>query len=212
MGTAGPVIEVADRLTPAVRAELDDLARRFGDPLVIDTVIDDRFREPIWMRDRYGEVCMVIRRPNGRLLTSIKTFYPRGAYRLPTGGIHRGEGVLASLMRETLEETGLRTDVQRFLARIAYRALSAPGGPAVFHTFAFLLEETGGLLQTLDPHERIEDWREIETAELPGIADRLDRIQAQGSEDIGGDWAAWGRFRAIVHRAVAEALRDSGRS
>jgi hypothetical protein len=27
-----------------------------------------------------------------------------------------------------------------------------------------------------------------------------------GTVDIGGDWRAWGKFRAVVHRAVAEAL------
>ena len=68
---------------------------------------------------------MVIRRPNGRILLSIKTFYPRGAYRLPTGGIHPGEGVHDALVREAHEETGLDLTVERFLARIAYFA----GGP-----------------------------------------------------------------------------------
>lgn len=149
---------------------------------------------------------MVIRRPSGKLLLSIKTFYPRGAYRLPTGGIHHGEGVLASLRREAVEETGLDTEVRRFLARIAYRPLTAPHGPPVFHTFAFLLDEVSGTLGTLDPSERIEEWREIEPAQLVSVADRLDHIDTPGSEDIGGDWAAWGRFRAVVHRAVATAL------
>lgn len=194
------------RLTPAVRAELEGLARRYGDPLVLDTMIDDRFREPIWKRDRYGEVCMVIRRPSGNILLSIKTFYPRGAYRLPTGGIHHGEGVLASLERETREETGLDTVIRRFLARIDYRPLAVPDGPPVFHTFAFLLDEVSGSLGTLDPDERIEAWREIDPSGLRAVADRLDRLESAGSLDIGGDWAAWGRFRAIVHREVAEAL------
>lgn len=193
-------------LAPEVSAELDELARRYGEPVALEAVIDDRFRDPIGKRDRYGEVCMVIRRPNGRLLASIKTFYPRGAYRLPTGGIHQGEGVLRSLERETREETGLETLLRGFLARISYRPLSAPGGPPVFHTFAFLLDETGGRLATLDAAERIEEWREVDPSELMAMADRLDRITSAGSEDIGGDWAAWGRFRAIVHRAVAEAL------
>lgn len=190
-----------------MRAEIRDLASRFREPLVLDTVIDDRFRDPILKRDRYGEVCMVIRRPAGTLLLSIKTFYPRGAFRLPTGGIHHGEGILASLRREAHEETGLETIVRSFLARIAYRPLSAPHGAPVFHTFAFLLDEVGGTLGTLDPSERIEAWREIEVAELPAVADRLDRIDTQGTQDIGGDRAAWGRFRAVVHRAVHEALR-----
>lgn len=195
-----------DRLTPAARAELEELARRFGEPHIVDTVIDDRFRDPIWKRDRYGEVCMVIRRPSGKLLLSIKTFYPRGAYRLPTGGIHHGEGVFASLERETFEETGLETVVRRFLARIAYRPLSDAAGPPVFHTFAFLLDETGGTLHSCDPTERIEDWREIAPSELGEAAAALEAIRTQGTEDIGGDWGAWGRFRAVVHRTVAEVL------
>jgi 8-oxo-dGTP pyrophosphatase MutT (NUDIX family) len=197
---------VAGELTQAVRRELDDLAKRYGRPIVVDAVIDDRFEEPIWKRDRYGEVCMVIRRRSGKLLTSIKTFYPRGAYRLPTGGIHHGEGVFESLLRETREETGLDTAVRRFLAHISYRPLSQPEGPPVFYTFAFLLDEVGGTFGTVDAGERIEDWREIAIAELGAVAEALDHVESHGSDDIGGDWAAWGRFRAIVHRAVAEAL------
>ena len=110
---------------------------------------------------------MVVRRPTGRILLSIKTFYPRGAYRLPTGGIHHGEGVYDALVRETHEETGLSTAVRSFLARISYAPLSSSGAPPVFHTFAFLLDEVGGTLGTLDTSERIEEWREIETDELP---------------------------------------------
>jgi 8-oxo-dGTP pyrophosphatase MutT (NUDIX family) len=195
-----------DRLTAAARAELEELARLYGEPRRLDAVIDDRFREPIWKRDRYGEVCMAIRRPNGKFLLCIKTFYPRGAYRLPTGGIHHGEGVFDSLIRETAEETGLETMVRRFLAHLAYRPLSIPDAPPVFHTFAFLLDELGGSLGTADPSERIEDWREVLPSELDAVADRLERIETRASEDIGGDWAAWGRFRALVHREVHAAL------
>ncbi len=149
---------------------------------------------------------MVVRRPNGKVLLSIKTFYPRGAYRLPTGGIHHREGVYDALIRETHEETGLRTEVRRFLGRIAYEPLSTPGSSPVFHTFAFLLEELGGTLGALDTSERIEEWKEVEIADLPRVADTLDHLTTQGAEDIGGDWAAWGKFRAVVHRVAHQAL------
>ena len=193
-------------LLAETRREIDTLAARFGPPLVIDSPIPDYFDDPIRKPDRYGEVCMVVRRPNGRLLLSIKTFYPRGAYRLPTGGIHRGEPIFDALVRETNEETGLQTDVRRFLARIAYHSIDAPGKAPLFHTFAFLLDETGGTLGALDTTEQIEDWREIEVAELPRVASFLDDLRMPGTLDIGGDWRAWGKFRAVVHRAVAEAL------
>ena len=149
---------------------------------------------------------MVIRRRNGRLPLSIKTFYPRGAYRLPTGGIHHGERILDALRRETEEETGLETETKRFLAWITYRPVSVPDGPPLFHTFAFLLDEVGGEFHTSDVEEQIEEWVEIEPAALADVADRLDRIQSAASRDIGGDWADWGRFRAIVHRAVHDEL------
>ena len=149
---------------------------------------------------------MVVRRRNGKLLVSIKTFYPRGAYRLPTGGVKHGEPILDALHRETEEETGLETETKRFLAWITYRPVSAPGGPPLFHTFAFLVDEVGGEFHTSDVEEQIEDWIEVDASGLGEIADALDRIPSSRSKNIGGDWADWGRFRAIVHRVVREEL------
>jgi 8-oxo-dGTP pyrophosphatase MutT (NUDIX family) len=185
---------------------MDELATRFGQPRRLDSPIPDYFDDPIRKPDRYGEVCMVVRRPNGKLLLSIKTFYPRGAYRLPTGGIHPGEPIFDALVRETHEETGLVTEVRRFLAHIAYHGLEDPTGVPLFHTFAFLLDETGGTLGAIDTTEQIEDWREIGVGELPRVADFLDDLRTSGTLDIGGDWSAWGKFRAVVHREVHHAL------
>lgn len=193
-------------LPPPVARELDELARAYGPPITTTVEIDDSFTDPIAKPDRYGEVCMVVRRKNGRILLAIKTFYPRGAFRLPTGGIHHGEGVHEALVREAHEETGLDLRVERFLARIAYRRRGLRAGPPVFHTFAFLLTEVGGTLGTLDAGEELEDWKEIDASELPAVADRLAHLTSSGARDIGGDWRAWGRFRAVVHRVVHEAL------
>jgi 8-oxo-dGTP pyrophosphatase MutT (NUDIX family) len=193
-------------LLPETLREIGALAARFGQPLVVDSLIPDYFDDPIRKADRYGEVCMVVRRPNGTLLLSIKTFYPRDAYRLPTGGIHPGEAIFDALVRETYEETGLQTEVRRFLARISYHSVDTPTGAPLFHTFAFLLDETGGTLGALDTTEQIEDWREIAVAELLHVADFLDDLKTTGTLDIGGDWRAWGKFRAVVHRVVADSL------
>ena len=195
-------------LSADTKRELVTLAERFGAPRILDSPIPDYFDDPIRKPDRFGEVCMVVRRPSGKLLLAIKTFYPRGAYRLPTGGIHRGEAVYDALVRETYEETGLEFQVRRFLARISYRAAGSPDPTPLFHTFAFLVDETGGALGPIDTSEQIEDWREIAVADLPDVARSLDRIRTPGTLDIGGDWAAWGQFRAVVHRAVYEALES----
>ena len=188
--------------------EVAELAARYGEPRRVDATIHDSFFDPIHNRDRIGEVCMVVRRPNRKVLLSIKTFYPRGAYRLPTGGIHHGERILDALVRETAEETGLETTILRFLAAIAYRSRTSPHGPPIFHTFAFLLDEVGGTLEARDRKEQIEEYVEVEPAELLAVAAGLERVTSAHSVDVGGDWADWGRFRAVVHRVVWDRLSD----
>jgi 8-oxo-dGTP pyrophosphatase MutT (NUDIX family) len=184
-------------------AEIRDLEARFG-PSRVEEHLIPAFRVGQW-HPQGSEVCMVIRRPSGNLLTMIKTFYPRGAHRLPTGGIDVGEGILAAALRETHEETGLEVEVRRLLCRVAYRRESASSSAPVFHTFAFLLDERAGILGSLDPHEQLEEFREVDPRELRAIAARLEAIRGDTATEP-GDWQAWGRFRAVVHRAVAEAL------
>jgi len=194
-------------LSPEATAEVERLVYRYGTPRRIRAAIDASFDDPIRKPDRFGEVCMVIRRPNGTLLVSIKTFYPRGAYRLPTGGIHHGEKIGDALVREAHEETGLELEVMRFLAHITY--VTSDDATPLFHTFAFLLEERGGTLGALDESEQIEDWREIVPEELANMARFLDDLRSDGKRGVGGSWRAWGNFRAVVHRVVHDALSDA---
>lgn len=199
-------------LPPPVEAEVEQLAARFGAPLRWDVTLEnDGLFDPLGKSDRYGEVCMVVRRPGGTLITAIKTFYPAGAYRLLTGGIHHGESILDALLRETVEETSLEVAVRRFLAVVSYRlSASDPQQPAVFSTFAFLLDEVGGTLGCADPGERLGEFRETTVDELPALADTLYSLAGEPSSEIHGKWRDWGRFRAVIHRAVYEALAGAG--
>jgi 8-oxo-dGTP pyrophosphatase MutT (NUDIX family) len=192
-------------------AEIAALSHRFGAPVTHRvTLRPERLFDPLGKTDRVGEVCMVVRRPSGRLITARKTFYPRSAHRLLTGGIARGESILDALLRETAEETGLDVDVRRFLAAITYTLDDSPASRS-FQTFAFLLDETGGTLQCADPHERLEAFHEVAVDELPRIAAQLDSLDAGFDAEINGRWRDWGRFRAVAHRVVYESLRhDAG--
>ncbi|HUY78431.1 MAG TPA: NUDIX hydrolase [Ktedonobacterales bacterium] len=207
-------------LPPEIQREVAALTTRYGAPPLFAEPGYDDYLHTIDMRKRPGEVCMVIRRPNGRLITSTKTFYPDDAYRLPTGGIHPGEPIYDALLRETQEETSLTVEVRRFLAIIRYQADAASPLPAnssalvadglyLFTTYAFLLDEIGGELHAEDETERIAGFHEVAVDELPTLADRLERVVAPQSnaDRTYGNWEAWGRFRAITHRAVWQALQ-----
>lgn len=194
-------------LPQSTQGELTQLAQRYGQPLIrnIELPAHGLF-DPLNKDDRYGEVCMVVRRPNGRLLTMVKEFYPKGAYRLLTGGINHGEAIYDALLRETQEETSLAVNIQRFLA-IATYSVPAVSPTPVFYTFAFLLDEVGGTLGAIDESERVEGFREIAVHELPQVAAYLEHVNTQYSEEIAGYWSDWGRFRAAIHRLVGEALK-----
>ena len=70
---------------------------------------------------------------------------------------------MGALAREVHEETGLDTELRRFLAVLSYTRAEK----AVFHTFAFLLDDVGGVLRAGDPEERVAAFREIRPADLP---------------------------------------------
>jgi 8-oxo-dGTP pyrophosphatase MutT (NUDIX family) len=110
-------------LTPVLETEIAALATRYGEPRRVVAEIPSSAVQPLNMDDRLGEVCMVLRRRGGALLTAIKTFYPRGCYRLLTGGVEHGEPIERALWREVAEETGLAVATTRFLAVIEYAAL-----------------------------------------------------------------------------------------
>jgi NAD+ diphosphatase len=216
-------------LVPNIEAEIAELATRYGAPQRVVIEQERASFSPLNMDDRYGEVCMVVRRPNGKLITAIKTFYPPGAYRLLTGGVNHGEPIAAALLREVAEETGLDVLVRRFLAVIEYQVRGSwelgdgeqgitelasipnsqlPAPNSHFATFAFLIDEVGGTLTVQDADERIGSFREIAVAELPVLATTLANAPDVIDPEIGGSWRDWGRFRAISHRVVYELIGD----
>lgn len=190
----------------AIEAQIADLTQRYGAPRRVHVALADQRFDPYVMSDRYGEVCMVIRRLDGGLITMRKDVYPASVFRLPTGGIRHGEAIYDALIRETAEETGLDVAVRRFLCAVAYRGPDDPPTTIGFASFAFLLDEIGGELAANDPDERVEAFGSVRPDDLPHLAAHLEQLSATEDRAIGGRWQNWGRFRAVIHRAVAEAL------
>lgn len=177
-----------------MEAEVARLSKRFGRPRRFDHVFDDPDFGPL-NRGRQAEVAMAIRRLNGCFLLQAKKNYPPDTYRLPTGGIKRGEGIEHALLREVKEETGLEVEIARFTAVLNYRA--AKGG-RLFSSYLFILDERSGELGALDPSEGISDWLEADAQRLADAAERLRSCR--------GGWQNWGTFRALAIDALVPAV------
>ena len=165
---------------------------------------------------RRAEICYIMHRgsPAQGVLLHIKTFYPAGAFRLPTGGIHQGEAVLATLAREILEETGLQVGttpetvrVERYLGALSYRFHHRSRNAGYdYATYHFLVQmPAGAQLNPQDPRESIGGWQWTPPAGLWQVADGLQSVGA-----VAPDWADWGRYRSLSHRFVAERLVEAG--
>ncbi len=147
--------------------------------------------------NRRGEVVLAIRRPDGQVLLHTKSFYPLGIYRLPSGGVHPGEAVLAGAMREAKEETGLDVTVERFIGVVEYE-FRHDQRRLPFVSYVFVMRAGADAPTSQDPDERISGFRYVSAAEIRQVAARLRALPPE--------WLDWGTFRAMPHDMVADAL------
>jgi 8-oxo-dGTP pyrophosphatase MutT (NUDIX family) len=140
--------------------------------------------QELFKDDRRAEICYIMHRgnPADGLLLHIKTFYPTGAFRLPTGGIHKGEAVMETLRREIEEETGMvvgagadQVQVQRCLGVVSYamehRTLSKTFSFATYHFVVQMPPD--GVIEPHDPDEYIGGWQWRKPEELGAVAEYL---------------------------------------
>lgn len=207
-------------LLPVETHELAALRERFGPAphrqisLTVDSPFLDGDGQMLTNRQRRAEICYILHRgdPQEAVLIHRKTYYPAGAWRLPTGGIQQGETVLDTLAREIEEETSFQIEkgtnpvrIEAFLGVLSYEMYHR--SEAMTHNFAtwhFLVSAPPAAQPiALDPDEHLDAWGWRSIAQMGQVADELERITAQESR-----WFHWGRFRALSHRFVQEGIGE----
>ncbi len=147
---------------------------------------------------RPGEVILVIRRDVGDVLLHTKAFYPSGSWRMLTGGIDGDEPLEAAVSRELAEETGFNASQPRYIGRLRY-TFSHNGDQIHFVSYAFIINVGASLVpRPEDDAEQITAFRWTSAEGLSDIAADLGSLE--------GEWADWGRFRAVAHDAVSKVL------
>jgi 8-oxo-dGTP pyrophosphatase MutT (NUDIX family) len=186
-------------------AEMSELVADYGPgqrrPVTLDVSapsFDNWLEKMVHHPNRRGEVVLVIQRPDGHILLHTKRFYPEGVFRLPSGGVHPDEAVLAGVTREAKEETGLDVTVDRFLGTVEYEFRNDQRR-LPFVSYLFVLQADNSTPAAHDPGEEITGFRYISPTRLRQVAFQLRALPPQ--------WTDWGHFRALPHDMVADALQ-----
>ncbi|MCB0207961.1 MAG: NUDIX hydrolase [Anaerolineae bacterium] len=146
---------------------------------------------------RRGEAVMVIPDTTGRIWLHTKDFYPTGVYRLMTGGMDPGETPEQTLKREAMEETGFAVEIARCLAVVTYKFTNEKS-TLPFVSYVFLTQPVNGTPKPTDAGEAIESFQTVTAEALFDMAQQLQHLE--------GDFADWGRFRAVTHELAARTL------
>jgi ADP-ribose pyrophosphatase YjhB (NUDIX family) len=145
-------------------------------------------------RGRAHDVTFVIRSQDARIVIVRKPQFPPGAWRIPSGGVDRGESFEAGTLREALEETGLEIELTGY-PLVAESAFTHAG--AVIPWTSHVVTATASS-ETLAPQDRveIEDARWAPMAELTGSVAGV--LRASGSPLF--------LYRADLHDRIAAAI------
>ncbi len=137
--------------------------------------------------DRRGEVVFLVERKNGKKIVIRTGKYPRGVYRIPSGGIGFEEKAIEALCREMKEELGINFSIQSFLGLIEYK-ISYKEDALKFYSYLFLLKEVSGNLLEDATEDEIKEYLEVDDEKLFQIGRRM--------KEVRGGWCDWCQFRA----------------
>jgi ADP-ribose pyrophosphatase YjhB (NUDIX family) len=173
------------------------LRERLGEPRVIrweGEVSEFEYQLATYNPDRFHDVTFFI--TNGERLALIrKPQFDQGVWRPPGGGIKPGEDVVAGIVREALEETGLRAEPVRYLV-LAEALFRHEGRELAWRTHVVhaLTED-----YTIEPRDTIE----IEAARWGTLAELAGPLR----ERLLATGRAFWRYRVALHDAALAALR-----
>jgi ADP-ribose pyrophosphatase YjhB (NUDIX family) len=179
-------------------AVLAPVRERFGEPSELrwaGEVSDAEYDLATYDPARTHDVTLFILDPGERIALIRKPPFAPGVWRPPGGGIKRGEDFATGAVREGLEETGLRVELDRYLVA-ASATFSSGGRELAWRTHVFSA-------RTTDTELAPRDADEIAGARWGTLDELGGPLRARLLETGRALW----RYRVALHDAALEQLR-----
>jgi ADP-ribose pyrophosphatase YjhB (NUDIX family) len=175
------------------------LRERYGEPAALawdGDVSDVEWGVATYNPTRFHDVTLFILDPLDRIALIRKPHFAHDVWRPPGGGIKPDEDPTAGAVREALEETGLRVDLERYL--VETDAIFRNGGRELPWRTHVLLARTG------DTELAPDDPGEIAAARWG----TLDELAGPLRAILLATGRAFWRYRVALHDAALQALRE----
>ncbi|MDZ7721748.1 MAG: NUDIX hydrolase [candidate division KSB1 bacterium] len=159
-----------------------------------------RWQQKIMERGLRGEIAMAVTDPDEQILLHTKSFYPKGTFRIPTGGIHPGEPADRALPRELYEETGFKMLRYSAPAVVLYEFRHEQDCLS-FLSFLYhvIPDRTEPVIH--DTSEEITEFIYKPLSFLDSVIQTLHSLPTAG-------WRDWGRMRSVCHFILLELASD----
>jgi ADP-ribose pyrophosphatase YjhB (NUDIX family) len=175
----------------------DVFTERYGTPRLLEwdgEISDVEWGVATYNPNRFHDVTLFILDPARRIALIRKPHFAADVWRPPGGGIKPGEDPVAGALREALEETGLRVELERYLVEAS--AVFRNDGRELPWTTHVLLATTSDTELTPD------DPVEIAAARWG----TLDELGGPLRAILLGTGRAFWRYRVALHDAALQAL------
>jgi len=136
--------------------------------------------------DRRGEVVFCVIK-NKKIITIKSEEYPKGVFRIPTGGINYNEDIIKALFREVKEELGIDVKITYFPGVIKWD-ICYKQQQVKFYSYLFILEYVKGNLLIDALENEVSEIKLCTIKELNYVSHHLLTLSTFF-------WSDWGKFR-----------------